>query len=82
MTIKAQTGPGKTAPDTNAASHITDHAFMPKGSIAEGEWYTTCGYEFEGGSICNMAEAAHQRTTLTDKDRTLAPRAKPELRSI
>lgn len=59
----------ETALDTGVASHIIDHAFMPKGSIAEGEWWTTCGHEFEDSTICNMAEAAHRDTTLTEKDR-------------
>mgnify|MGYP000311772887 CR=1 FL=1 len=38
--------------DTSASSHITDHAFTPRG-----EWWTVCG-------VCGIAEAAHERTTL------------------
>lgn len=53
--------------DTKAASHITDHAFEPKGA-----WWTLCRH-------CNIAEAAHRDTKLTEKDRDLAPRAEKRL---
>lgn len=52
-------------PEGAGPSHITDHAFVPKG-----EWYTLCGHITKIGDslatteICNMSEAAHAATTL------------------
>lgn len=51
--------PAQLAPmaeaDTNAASHVTDHAFVPR----DGVWWRPC-------AVCHLAEAAHQSTTLTN----------------
>lgn len=43
-------------------SHITDHAFTPKG-----EWWRVC-------AVCGFAESAHRDTLLTDADRDMGKR--------
>lgn len=40
-------------------SGVTDHPFEPKG-----EWYTLCGYRMSDGRMCNLAESAHDETTV------------------
>lgn len=40
-------------------SGITDHPFEPKG-----EWWSLCGFRKDNGRFCNLAESAHQETTL------------------
>lgn len=61
-------------PDTKAASHITDHAFIP----GQRGWWDRCGYEPSDGQICGIAESAHQETTLKPEDRMAgSPRAVP-----
>lgn len=40
-----------------APAVVADHPFVPKG-----EWWSLC-------KTCNLGEAAHAETTLTDKER-------------
>jgi len=47
----------KLVTDTNAASTITDHAFVPRGL-----WWSLC-------KVCSLAEAAHRDTMLNPGDK-------------
>lgn len=40
-----------------APSHVTSHAFIP----ADGVWWQRC-------SVCRLAEAAHERTTIREPE--------------
>lgn len=50
------TPPALTPVHDEAPAIITDHAFVPRA-----EWWSLC-------RCCSLAEAAHQRTTLTGNE--------------
>jgi len=59
MTSEQQKERPKPAAHDETPSNIVDHPFEPKG-----EWWSLCGFRKDDGDLCNLAESAHQDTTL------------------